>query len=63
MILKDNKPYEYRLTYIDGEHEITHVFSGFVNGKEMQDYLKDFLLACSWTPESANLILGRREDV
>ena len=51
-------PYEYRLTYIDGDKERTHIFSAFVDGDEMRDNLKHFLLACEWSNTSVDKILG-----
>lgn len=61
-MIKDNKPYEYRLTYIDGDREITHIFSAFITGNEMHNNLRQFLLAASWSPESIDSIIGVSED-
>jgi len=55
-------PYEYRLTYIDEDKERTHIFSAFVNGEEMRDNLRHFLLACEWSESAVNKILGRGYD-
>lgn len=62
MILKDNKPYEYKLTYIDGDKERTHIFSAFITGEELRDNLRHFLLACEWSKEAVDIILGGQED-
>lgn len=50
--------YEYRLTYIDGDTERTHIFSAFCTGDEMRDNLRHFLLACEWTKSNVDKILG-----
>lgn len=52
-------PYEYRLTYIDGDKERTHIFSAFVDGEEMRNNLRHFLLACEWSEKGVDKILGR----
>lgn len=62
VILKDNKTYEYRLTYIDGDKERTHIFSAFVDGDELRNNLRHFLLACEWHPKAVDNILGGSED-
>lgn len=62
MILKDNKPYEYKLTYIDGDKERTHIFSAFTTGEELRDNLRHFLLACEWSKDAVDRILGESED-
>ena len=54
--------YEYRLSYIDGDRELTHQFSAFITADEMRDTLKHFLLACSWTEEGVNKILGEDDE-
>lgn len=54
----NNKTYEYRLTYIDGDKEITHSFSAFCNGQDMMDNLRHFLLACEWSETAVDKILG-----
>ena len=54
--------YEYRLTYIDGDKECTHVFSAFTTGEELRNNLRHFLLAASWSPEAVDNILGGSED-
>ena len=51
-------PYEYRLTYIDGDKERTHIFSAWCNGDEMRDNLRHFLLACEWSEGAVDKILG-----
>ena len=61
-MIKDNKPYEYRLTYINGDKEVTHVFSALISGDELRSNLRHFLLACSWLPDSVDSILGGLED-
>lgn len=58
VILKDNKTYEYRLTYIDGDKERTHVFSAFIDGEGLKDNLRHFLLACEWSEAAVDRILG-----
>ena len=50
-------PYEYRLTYVDGDKERTHIFSAFVDGGEMKNNLRHFLLACEWSDTGVNNIL------
>lgn len=55
-------PYEYRLTYIDGDKERTHIFSAFVDGDEMRDNLKHFLLACEWSNTAVDKILGGDDE-
>lgn len=55
-------PYEYRLTYIDGDKERTHIFSALIDVKELKDNLRHFLLACEWHPEAIDKILGESED-
>ena len=54
--------YEYRLTYIDGETERTHIFSAFCTGEELRNNLRHFLLACEWHKEAVDKILGGEED-
>lgn len=61
-MVKDNKPYEYRLTYLDGDIERTHIFSAFVTGDEMKENLRHFLLACEWHEEAVDKILGEGWD-
>lgn len=55
-------PYEYRLTYVDGDKEYTHIFSAFITGEELKNNLRHFLLACEWHPEAVDRILGESED-
>ena len=62
VILKTDKPYEYRLTYIDGDIERTHIFSAFITGEELRDNLRHFLLACEWSKEAVDIILGGQAD-
>ena len=50
-------PYEYRLTYIDGDKERTHTFSALIDSEEMKYNLRHFLLACEWSNASINRIL------
>ena len=59
-ITKDT--YEYRLSYIDGDTERTHIFSAFVDGNEMRENLRRFLLACSWHEEAVDKILGEEDE-
>ena len=58
VVLKNNNTYEYRLTNIDGDKERTHIFSAFVDGSEMRNNLRHFLLACEWSECSVDKILG-----
>ncbi len=58
VILTTNKTYEYKLTYIDVDKERTHIFSAFVDGSEMRDNLRHFLLACEWSETAVDRILG-----
>jgi len=55
-------PYEYRLTYVDGDKERTHIFSAFVDAEEIKHNLRHFLLACEWSNASINKILRVDED-
>ena len=55
-------PYEYRLTYVDGDKERTHIFSAFVDGSQMKNNLRHFLLACEWSNTSINNILRSNDD-
>lgn len=55
-------PYEYRLTYVDGDKERTHIFSALIDIEEMKQNLRHFLLACEWSESSINRILGGDED-
>lgn len=57
-MIQDKEPYEYRLTYIDGDYEVTHTFSAFCTGNEMRDNLRHFLRACSWSDNAVDLILN-----
>lgn len=57
VILKDNKTYEYRLTYIDGDKERTHIFSAFIDSDELKNNLRHFLLACEWSKGGIDKIL------
>ena len=50
-------PYEYRLTYVDGDKERTHIFSALIDGEEMKYNLRHFLLASEWSNASINNIL------
>lgn len=50
-------PYEYRLTYVDGDKERTHIFSALIDGEEMKHNLRHFLLACEWSNTSIDNIL------
>jgi hypothetical protein len=50
-------PYEYRLTYVDGDKERTHIFSALVDIEEMKQNLRHFLLACEWSEAGVNKIL------
>ena len=50
-------PYEYRLTYVDGDKERTHIFSALIDSEEMKYNLRHFLLACEWSNASINRIL------
>ena len=62
VILKDNKTYEYRLTYIDGDIERTHIFSALITGDELKHNLRHFLSACEWSEDSINHILRGDEN-
>ena len=55
-------PYEYRLTYIDGDKERTHIFSALIDSEEMKQNLRHFLLACEWSNASINKILRLDND-
>lgn len=55
-------PYEYRLTYVDGDKERTHIFSAFTTGEEIKQNLRHFLLACEWSESSINNILRLDDD-
>lgn len=55
-------PYEYRLTYIDGDKERTHIFSAFVDAEEMRTNLRHFLLACEWSNSGVGKILRLDDD-
>lgn len=55
-------PYEYRLTYIDGDKERTHIFSALIDAEEIKNNLRHFLLACEWSNISINNILRLDED-
>jgi hypothetical protein len=55
-------PYEYRLTYVDGDKERTHIFSAFVNADEMKQNLRHFLLACEWSNIGVDNILRLDDD-
>jgi len=55
-------PYEYRLTYIDGDREVSHIFSALITGGEMKQNLRHFLLACEWSNTSINNILRLDND-
>jgi len=55
-------PYEYRLTYVDGDKERTHIFSAFTTGEELRNNLRHFLLACEWSEGSINKILRLDDD-
>ena len=55
-------PYEYRLTYVDGDKERTHIFSAFVDAEEMKSNLRHFLLACEWSDASINNILRLNDN-
>ena len=55
---ESHKQYIYKLTYIDGDTERTHTFSGWVGGDEMRDNLRCFLRACEWSEKAINKILG-----
>ena len=55
-------PYEYRLTYIDGDKERTHIFSALIDSEEMKQNLRHFLLACEWSNNGINKILRLNDD-
>ena len=55
-------PYEYRLTYVDGDKERTHIFSALIDAEEMRTNLRHFLLACEWSDASINNILRLNDD-
>ena len=55
-------PYEYRLTYVDGDKERTHIFSALIDVKEMKQNLRHFLLACEWSDTGVNNILRLDKD-
>ena len=55
-------PYEYRLTYIDGDKERTHIFSALIDSEEMKQNLRHFLLACEWSNASISNILRADDD-
>ena len=55
-------PCEYRLTYVDGDKERTHIFSAFTTGEELKNNLRHFLLACEWSESSVNDILRLDDD-
>lgn len=55
-------PYEYRLTYVDGDKERTHIFSALIDAEEMRTNLRHFLLACEWSESSINNILRLDEN-
>ena len=55
-------PYEYRLTYVDGDKERTHIFSALIDAEEMRTNLRHFLLACEWSDASINNILRLNDN-
>ena len=55
-------PYEYRLTYVNGDKERTHIFSALIDIEEMKQNLRHFLLACEWSDTGVNNILRLDED-
>lgn len=58
----DNKTYEYRLTYMDGDKECTHVFSAYIDVQQLKSNLRQFLLATGWSEEQVDNILGKEHD-
>lgn len=55
-------PYEYRLTYVDGDKERTHIFSALIDAQEMKQNLRHFLLASEWSNTGINKILRLDDD-
>ena len=54
----EGKPYEYTLTYIEGNKEVTHIFPADIDGYELRENLIRFLKACSWDDKQIDIILG-----
>lgn len=55
-------PYEYRLTYVAGDKERTHIFSAFCTGSEMRENLRHFLRAAEWSDGCIDKVLGEDRD-
>lgn len=55
--------YNYKLTYTNGNVELTFKFPADVDIYQLGDYLKDFLKGCSWHESTLNKIFKDDEEI
>lgn len=52
-----NEDYYYELKYKYNDEEITFKFSAEITATELAGRLREFLLACSWTPATVDDVI------
>lgn len=52
------KEYSYELKYTDeaNNYTVTHKFNADIDADDLTDYLREFLLGCSWSPSQVDAI-------
>lgn len=53
--------YKYKLQYIDGDDIITYEFPADIDIYTLSEYLRNFLISCSWNEDVIDSILVREE--
>lgn len=51
--------YEFRYKYFN--HEVIHRIPADIDAGEMYYFIRDFLLGCSWHPDTVDKIIGKEE--
>lgn len=51
--------YEFRYKYFN--HEVVHRISADITSNEMYNFIREFLLGCSWHPDTVDKIIGKEE--
>lgn len=54
--------YKYKLQYIDNGTVVDYEFDANVDILQVEDHLKRFLAACSWSPETVDKIFVDNDE-
>lgn len=56
-----NSDYYYEFKVVDNNKEITHRMNAECDSTEMYYFIKEFLLAASWQPDTVDEIIGKED--